>query len=71
MTKHQMTPRQVAAFAEYARDEMEGYAPANDNRTAMMTARRRRDMMEWAQSRMNDAGFRPFAVQAMFEAQQR
>jgi hypothetical protein len=49
MTRFQMTTRQVAAFAEYARDGVEGYEPANDNQTDMMRAAQRRMRREAAE----------------------
>ncbi len=62
-----MTADNVEWRASCARDDVPGYAAANDNESAQD----RRALMAWAQSRMNDPAFRPYAVAAMFQAQRR
>ena len=42
---------------------------ANDNMSDFQFAQMRRDLMAWAASRMNEAAFRPWCIQAMTEAQ--
>jgi len=65
----------VAKWAPMAREVVRQWRDmemvANDNQTEFHKARERAALMAWAQSRMNDAEFRPFAVMAMFQAQQR
>jgi hypothetical protein len=57
-------PNWWAAVSSQMRD-----LTANDNMTEFQFAQMRRGLMQWAQSRMNEPAFRPWAIQAMAEAQ--
>jgi hypothetical protein len=66
-TNPMMTRQQAAAFGSYARDDVEGYAPANENRTRWMMNRDAAEMERWAASRPE---WGQQAYQARMQAQQ-
>jgi hypothetical protein len=66
-----MTPTQARAFGEYARDGVEGYAPANDDRSEMMRAAVRRGWREMAERLAQRGPEWQFAAYAAAEMAQR
>jgi hypothetical protein len=65
-----MTPTQAVAFGEYARDGVEGYEPANDNRTPFMVAAQAAEWGRMAERFAERGGnWAPMAYAAAAQAQ--